>query len=163
MSIGFYRQSSLNSVKDRRNLKKIENLTTHNKYGDYQFPSCVKNISVEKLTTIEEEIINNYDYFAIDEAQFFEDLKIFVDKCLEKNKYIHCTGLISDSDKKPFGQIYMLVPYADEVKQLKAYCPYCEHWHKNAIFTKWIGSGEKNNVIEIGSSGKYIPVCGKHY
>lgn len=153
----------INSKKDTRNLKQIKNLTTHNKYQDYQFPQNVENISVDNLSEIEKEKIKIYDYLAIDESQFFKDLKEFVDTCLILGKYIHCAGLISDSDKKPFGQLYLLVPYADEVKQIKAYCAQCRYWHKNAVFTKWVGECKKTSSVEVGASGKYVPVCGKHY
>ena len=153
----------INSKKDIRDLKQIKNLTTHNKYQDYHFPDCVESFSVENLCDIEEDNLKKYDYLAIDESQFFKDLKEFVDKCLKIDKYIHCTGLLSDSDKKPFGQLYLLIPYADEVKQIKAFCTHCRYWHKNAVFTKCIGTNKKNQCIEIGAEGKYIPVCGKHY
>lgn len=154
----------INSKKDNRvELKQIKNLTTHNKFKNYEFPSFVESRKVLKLNEIVEDDIKKYDYIAIDESQFFDDLKIFVDKCLSLNKYIHCAGLLADSKKKTFGELYLLIPYADEVNQLKAICSQCKYWYKNAVFTKWIGDDEKNNQTVIGSSGKYIPVCGKHY
>jgi len=154
----------INSVKDcREDLNKIKNLTTHNKYKNYNFPHFVESINVEKLEEIKEEDIKKYDYFAIDESQFFDDLKEFVDKCLSLNKYVNCAGLIADTEKKPFGQIYRLIPYADEVKQLKAYCVYCNCWYRNAVFTKWVGKEEKKDKIVVGASGKYVPTCGEHF
>ena len=154
----------INSKKDTRNqLKQINNLTTHNKYKTYEFPNTVESIKILKLSSIDEDEIKKYDYLAIDEAQFFEDLKIFVDKCLSLNKYVHCSGLLADSEKNTFGQLYLLIPYADEVTQLKAFCKECKNWYKTAVFTKWVGEKEKNIQTDIGSVGKYISVCGKHY
>lgn len=148
---------------DREELNKINNLTTHNKYKNYKFPINVENISIDKLENLQEENIKNYDYIAIDESQFFEDLQKFVDRCLALDKYIHCAGLLSDSEKKAFGQMYLLIPYADKVNQLKAFCVYCRHWEKNAVFTKWIGDQKKGLQIDVGAENKYVPVCGKHY
>lgn len=153
----------INSVKDNRKINKNGNLTTHNKYKEYTFPSCVENVSLENLNDLSEDFIKKFDYIAIDEAQFFSDLKSFVDKCLLLNKYIHCAGLIADSEKKPFGDLYLLIPYADEVTQLKAFCKECRYWYKNAVFTKWISSEKKESQTNIGAEGKYVPVCGKHY
>jgi thymidine kinase len=154
----------INSKKDTRDeLRQINNLTTHNKYKTYEFPSSVESRKVYNLSEISVDEIKKYDYLAVDEAQFFEDLKIFVDNCSSLDTYIHCSGLIADSEKKPFGQLYLLIPYADEVTQLKAFCTECRDWHKNAVFTKWVGEKEKSKQTEVGASGKYIPVCGKHY
>lgn len=154
----------INSKKDTRDeLKKNNNLTTHNKYKTYEFPSNVESKKVLNLKEINDEEIKKYDYLAIDESQFFDDLKFFVDKCLFFNKYIHCSGLIADTEKKPFGQLYLIIPYADEVIQLKAFCKDCNSQYKNAVFTKWVGKKEKINQTEIGATGKYIPVCGEHY
>ena len=154
----------INSDKDTRSeLKQITNLTTHNKYKNYTFPISVENLSLDNLSEIKDDFLIKFDYIAIDEAQFFDGLKVFVDKCLALGKYVHCAGLIADSEKNIFGEIYLLIPYADEVNQLKAYCVECRYWYKNAVFTKWVGDGEKKSKIEIGASGKYIPVCGKHY
>jgi thymidine kinase len=154
----------INSDKDTRSeLKQVSNLTTHNKYKDYTFPISVENLSLNNLSKLENDFLDKFDYIAIDEAQFFEGLKAFVDKCLVLGKYIHCAGLIADSEKKTFGEMYLLIPYADEVNQLKAFCVECRYWYKNAVFTKWVGEEEKKSKIEIGANGKYIPVCGKHY
>lgn len=154
----------INSKKDTRDeLKQINNLTIHNNYKTYEFPSNVESRKVLNLKEISIDEIKKYEYLAIDEAQFFDDLKIFVDNCLELGKYIYCSGLLADSEKKPFGQLYLLIPYADEVTQHKAFCTECRDWHKNAVFTKWVGQKGKSKQTEVGASGKYIPVCGKHY
>jgi len=153
----------INSIKDNRELNKIKNLTTHDEYKRHTLPSYVEHISVEKLEELKEEFVAGYDYLAVDESQFFIDLDTFVEKYLKKDKYIHCCGLIADTEKKSFGKLNNLIPMADEVNSLKAFCVYCRYWKKTAVFTKWVGEGEKKNIIEIGGKGNYIPVCGKHY
>jgi thymidine kinase len=154
----------INSSKDtREELKIVKDLSTHEKYKNYDFPDYVKSIKINKLNDISDDELKKYTYLAIDESQFFDDLKGFVIKCLKLNKYIHCTGLIADSEKNQFGQLSELFIYADEINHLKAFCVYCKTWNKTASFTKWVGDEEKINKIEIGATDKYIPVCGKHY
>ncbi len=152
----------INSLKDNRDLNKFKNLTTHNKYKNYKFPKYVYHINVNKLDDINLQLLEECDYLAIDESQFFEDLEVFVKKYLKKDKYIHCAGLLSDSDKNTFGELYKLIPVADEVLHLKAFCKECNSSNKTAVFTKWIG-GEKKEKIVVGCKNKYIAVCGKHY
>lgn len=152
----------VNSLKDDRDLNKFQNLTTHNKYKNYNFPKYVNFVNVINLKDIDLELIKKSDYIAIDESQFFEDLESFVKKNLKQNKYIHCVGLLADTQKNIFGELYKLIPIADEVLHLKAFCKECNSSNKNAVFTKWIG-GEKKQKSDIGAKDKYIPVCGKHY
>jgi thymidine kinase len=123
----------------------------------------VKSIKIKKLCNIDADFLDKFKYIAIDEAQFFEDLEPFVKFWLKKDKYIHCSGLVADSDKNNFGHLYKLFCLADNVEQLKAYCVHCNSYTKNAVFTKWINSKNKKNTVEIGGSDNYIPVCGKHY
>lgn len=154
----------INSAQDtRKQLKQISGLSIHNKYKNYDFPSYIESLNIKNLKEIKDDTIKKYDYIAIDESQFFSNLKDFIDICLKLKKYVHCAGLISDSEKKPFGEIYLLIPYADEVIQLKAICSQCKILYKNAVFTKWIGNKKKINQTEIGAVDKYIPVCGKHF
>lgn len=172
----------INNYITRNNIKKINNkiliinsaldtrknessgLSTHASSLKRKLTSNnVKNIKVKNLCDIDGEFLNQFKYIAIDEAQFFNDLETFVRYWLEKNKYIHCSGLLADSDKNNFGQLYKLICLADNIEHLKSYCVKCNSYTKNAVFTKWNGSKNKENIIEIGSSDNYIPVCGKHY
>lgn len=153
----------INHSMDKRDINKIANLSTHNKFSKYNFPSYVETLDTEKLTEIDKKMLEKFEYLAIDECQFFPDLKEFVDANLKLGKYIHCSGLLADSDKLPFGQLYLLLPSADEITHLKAFCVYCKTWHKTAVFTKWIGDSEKTDKISVGAESKYVPVCGKHY
>lgn len=153
----------INSSKDNRDINKIQNLTTHNNFKQDTFPNYVSSLKTISLSLLKESDIIKYDYIAIDESQFFDDLETFVHKYLSLDKYIHCCGLIADTEKKPFGSLINLITYADEINHLKAYCKYCKYWDKNAVFTKWISDEKKEDKISIGAEGKYIPVCGKHY
>lgn len=153
----------INSSLDNRNINKIENLTTHNNFiKDYKLPPNIHTISTTALLDIF-DTVKNYDYFAIDESQFFTDLVPFVKKLLADDKYIHCVGLIADSEKNQFGQLHNLFYLADNITQMKAFCVECKSWHKNASFTKWVGKEIKKGSVFVSAKEKYIPVCGKHY
>jgi thymidine kinase len=154
----------INSNLDNRDKTTICNLTTHNNVIEKNIKSeNVDFIKTKNLCDLSKDYINKYDYIAIDESQFFNDLDIFVPFWLKKNKYIHCVGLIADTSKNIFGKMHNLFCMADEIEQLKAYCVHCQNYEKNAIFTKWNCSKNKNSLIDIGDEKKYIPVCGKHF
>lgn len=153
----------INSTMDTRKSEGFD-LSTHMSSLKRKLTSTnVKSIKVKKLCDIDADYLTYFKYIAIDEAQFFDDLEPFVRFWLKKDKYIHCSGLIADSDKNNFGHLYKLFCLADNIEQLKAYCVNCNSYTKNAVFTKWINSKNKKSPLEIGGSNNYIPVCGKHY
>lgn len=153
----------INSFMDTRKSEGFD-LSTHMSSLKRKLTSSnVKSIKVKKLCDIDADYLIQFKYIAIDEAQFFEDLEPFVRFWLKKDKYIHCSGLVADSDKNNFGCLYKLFCLADNIEQLKAYCVHCNSYIKNAVFTKWINSKNKKSPVEIGGSDNYIPVCGNHY
>lgn len=154
----------INHAIDQRNITKIGNLTTHESSVKRGINSDnVKFVSAHKLIEVDPNLITEAKYIAIDESQFYEDLEIMVRLWLKKDKYIHCVGLVADSEKNNFGQLHKLFALADNVEHLKAYCAECNSYEKNAVFTKWVAPTEKQGVVSVGSSDNYIPVCGKHY
>lgn len=154
----------INSTLDNRTTETSNDLTTHKSSLKRNLKSgCVKSIKTKRLCDIDSEFLRHFKYIAIDESQFFDDLEPFVKFWLKKDKYIHCVGLIADSEKNIFGHLLKLFPLADNIEQLKAYCIHCNSYIKNAVFTKWISSKNKKSPVEIGGSDNYIPVCGKHY
>ena len=154
----------INSSIDKRNINKIANLTTHKSlYNQDIFKDRTNTISVNNLKDIKEKILLVCDYIAIDECQFFNDLEVFVRYWLNKDKIIHCAGLIAYSDRKNFGQLKDIFCLADNIVHLKAFCMYCNTFEKTATFTKWCNKCCKNNVINPGAANKYMPVCGRHF
>lgn len=128
-----------------------ENLYSH----DLNFVRCVK---VSCLSQVDKNLILESDLVLINEAQFFSDLVEYcVEWCDVHNKKIIVSGLDGDFQRKPFGKILDLIPLADSVKKLNAYCTICKNGTL-APFTKRI-SGEKEQVV-IGSNN-YIAVCRK--
>lgn len=99
------------------------------------------------------------DVIAIDEAQFFEDLKDSVLRMINiDSKKVYVAGLNAKYDRTPFGQICCLIPEAEKIDKLCAVCFNCGEF---ANFTRLFKSNSKNIII--GSSDKYAATCRKHH
>ena len=153
----------INSILDTRRCSDF-NLSTHMSSLKRNISaSNVRSLKTKNLCDIDREFVKLFDYIAIDECQFFDDLEPFVKFWLKADKYIHCVGLIADSEKNTFGHLHKIFALADQIEQLKAYCVHCNSFTKNAVFTKWCNSKNKSSPVEIGDSDSYMPVCGRHY
>lgn len=126
------------------------------------------SIKLENFILDDKEFENilNYNVVGIDEAQFFDESIIyFVEKLLEFNIYVIVVGLDGTFERKPFGHILDLIPLADNVAKLHAYCRECYRTSQKlttAIFSFKLEKNNKNN-IDIGADEKYIPVCRECY
>ena len=128
--------------------------------------NCLK---LEKLE-IDENIINSYDSFFIDEGQFFINLYDFVKNLVDYHKkHVVVSGLDGDFNRNLFGDIIKLIPICDSVDKLTAYCNKCNNGTL-APFTKKYNLDKTSNLIDktsnlidIGGIDKYIPVCRLHY
>uniref|UniRef100_A0A6C0I8Q8 thymidine kinase n=1 Tax=viral metagenome TaxID=1070528 RepID=A0A6C0I8Q8_9ZZZZ len=108
------------------------------------------------------DLVNDYDSIFIDEGQFFPDLYDSVIMLVEKfNKHVIVSGLDGDSNRSVFGDMIRLIPMCDTVDKLRAYCNKCNDGTYGP-FTKKI-SGSPSELLDIGGSDKYIPVCRKHF
>jgi hypothetical protein len=97
----------------------------------------------------------------IEEGQFFEDLYEFVLKAVEKDKkMVVVGGLDGDCFRKPFGQILQLIPLADTLTKLTAFCKICADGTPG-IFTYRLT--ESKETIEVGGDEMYMPLCRAHY
>ena len=97
----------------------------------------------------------------IEEAQFFPDLFEFVMLSVEENKkQVVVAGLDGDKYRMPFGQILNLIPYADRIQKLTAFCRLCGDGTP-ALFS--FCSSKKQDQILVGASENYQAVCRKHY
>jgi len=142
----------INYIGDNRYSK--DSISTH----DLTKVKCLK---LEKLMSLNENIINGYDSFFIDEGQFFTDLYPFVKIAVEKyNKHVVVSGLDGDSNRNPFGDIIKLIPICDTIDKLTAYCIKCNNGTLGP-FTKKISAS--NTIVDIGGIDKYLPVCRNHY
>lgn len=98
----------------------------------------------------------------IEEAQFFPDLYDMVLHAVEiHKKNVIVIGLDGDSDRKPFGDILKLIPYADTITRLTALCKRCGDG-SSAHFTALV-QGSKDAQVCVGGSEKYEAMCRRHY
>tara|TARA_R110002012_G_scaffold86345_1_gene214711 strand:+ start:448 stop:984 length:537 start_codon:yes stop_codon:yes gene_type:complete len=141
----------VNSTKDSRSTEQV--LKTH----DEVCFNCVKTHKLTDLLT--DENFKNASIIGIDEGQFFEDLDEFVKHALPLQKHIIIASLDGDSNQQNFGKTLSLIPLADEVDKLKAYCMECNDGTL-APFTKRIVHTTQQELV--GSNEYYSAVCRKH-
>jgi thymidine kinase len=126
---------------------------------DNQKENC---IIIEDLDTITDDIINDYIYIIIDEAQFIKNLKNKVLYWIEKlNKNVIIAGLNCDFQRNPIGEIIDLIPYADICNIKTSLCKICNDG-TTALFSHRKCNKNKEQIL-IGSNDLYIPVCRTHY
>jgi len=154
----------INSIKSINNNIIVINYLYDNRYSTDSVSThnstSIKSLRVITLMEIDKVLISKTEYIFIDEAQFFTDLYQFVSEYCDTKKII-ISGLDGDCNRNKFGTIIDLIPLSDSVLKLKAYCIKCRDGTYGP-FTKKI---ENNNteIIDIGGSDKYIPVCRYHY
>lgn len=149
-SIG-YKVLLVNYIDDTR--YGVECVASHDK--DIEKAVCIKTLSeIDALVKS-----NEYQVIAIDEGQFFTDLYEYVTQWADNlNVHIVISGLDGRSDRKPFGDILRLIPFAEEVERLSAFCAICRDGTLG-VFSKYYGTSNDTNEIGIN----YKPVCRKHY
>jgi thymidine kinase len=104
----------------------------------------------------------DYRVVAIDEGQFFPDLFDHVTRWVdEMDIHVVVVGLDGTFDRTPFGDMLRLLPHAEEVERLTAYCAVCRDGTP-AIFSKRTQAGN-TTVMAIGGAAMYQPVCRRHF
>lgn len=97
----------------------------------------------------------------IEEAQFFEDLYLFVKESIEHGKDVYVAGLQSDFRMKPFDNILSLIPLSDKIIHLTSECMHigCRN---RASFSRCLNRASciENNI---GGNEKYISTCRTHH
>ena len=119
-------------------------------------------VCVASLQQLEDSVVlSDYDVIVIDEGQFFPDLFEKVSGWADNAPYhlIVC-GLDGDSERRPFGDMLRLVPHAEKVERLTAYCAICRDG-TIAHFSKRFQ--QIDSQVAIGAGDMYKPVCRRHY
>jgi len=143
--------SALDNRYDKRGVIK-----THDEYSY----TAVKANTIKEIDD-NTRILVDVDVVAIDEGQFFADLKEYVVKFAEEyNKRVIVSGLMTDCKRQKFGHIIDLLHYTNHITYKTALCVTCGDGTK-ALFTKKNGNVE--NQIDVGSSDKYVPLCRNCY
>jgi len=131
-------------------------IVTHDKES---YPATAVQNLMELKTLVE---YHNAECVIIEEAQFFTDLLDFVLYAVEvHNKQVICVGLDGDAQRKPFGQLLQLVPYADSVKKYTSLCSHCHDGTKGIFTSRKDGTFEKQ--VSVGGGDQYEPLCRKHF
>jgi thymidine kinase len=143
----------------------VVNYAHDTRYGS----NCISSHDIDQhpakplhaLRDISETDLSGVNVLIIDEAQFFPDLYEKVTQWADTLPlHIVVCGLDGDSERNMFGDMLRLLPHAEEVVRLNAYCSKCldgtlAHFSKRIIATQ--------EQIAIGGKDMYIPVCRKHY
>jgi thymidine kinase len=117
------------------------------------FP-CLKAASLLDIDVV------NVDAVFVNEGQFFPDLVVACSRWADElHIHVFVCGLDGDFKRDVFGSLLGLIPVADEVHKLHAYCFKCKDGTL-APFSARLS--EEKNQISIGASN-YIAVCRKHY
>lgn len=153
----------INSILDKERRSNDEGcIETHD---HKQYPAImVKNLNEIKINTLYN---NKYEYaeiIVIDEAQFYDDLYEFMRTELfstTNKKLFLVAGLSGDYNMEPIGDILKLIPMADDIKKLDAYCIYCKDGTIASFTSKLIKNDNKQ--IEVGKDDIYSPCCRDHY
>jgi len=144
----------------------VINFAGDTRYGTNQIAShdvdTERAICVKRLEGVEASVRSGaYHMIIIDEGQFFADLFERVTSWADELPiHIVVAGLDGDSDRRPFGSLLQLVPHAEEVVRLSAFCGLCKDGTE-AHFSKCIQA--KADQVLVGGADSYMPVCRKHY
>lgn len=141
------------------------NFSTHCK----MIKNTVLNFDSMKIKNIDEinfDSLKAYDVIGCDEIQFYgKSIIPFVLKLVEDfNKHVIVVGLDSTSERKKFGYILDLIPFANSVTKMTAACKRCfkkDGKFVDAIFTHRIS--ESKETVLIGASGMYDSTCRSCY
>jgi len=154
----------VNSILDKqRQTTEESSIETHD---NKNWPAImVSNLNELKTN---ETYKNKYDYaeiVIIDEAQFYTDLDHFMKTELfshTNKKMFIVAGLSGDYKMEPIGDIIKLVPMADEIQKLYAYCIYCKDGTL-ASFTSKLSTYNNTDQILVGKNDIYSPCCRDHF
>ena len=145
----------------------VANYAADTRYGKDRVSSHDKEfeaaVCVDRLECLEAMVRSgSYHVLAIDEGQFFPDLFEKVTAWADELPiHIVISGLDGTSDRAPFGDMLRLIPHAEEVERLSAFCAVCRDGTV-AVYSKYV-AGDKGDDVVIGAGESYHPVCRRHY
>lgn len=145
----------------------VVNYVADTRYGTNRIASHDKEfekaVCVERLALLEAEVRSGeYQVLAIDEGQFFSDLFEKITQWADELPiHIVISGLDGTSSREPFGDILHLIPHAEEVERLSAFCAVCRDGTV-AVYSQYVAAFHKHDVM-IGGAESYRPVCRAHY
>ena len=141
----------INSSKDTRNEESV--LETHDK----ETFECLKTCNLLEVPICKQ--YQNAKVIAVDETQFFDNLRFFIEQAMKDNKHVILAGLDGDFRQHVFGELLSVIPLADDVTKLKALCMECMDGTLGPFTKRTVG----NTLQElVGAGDIYRAVCRKH-
>jgi thymidine kinase len=143
----------------------VVNYAHDTRYGS----NCISSHDIDQhpakplhvLDELTDSDLSGVNVLIIDEAQFFPDLYVNVKRWADTLPlHIVVCGLDGDSERNMFGDMLRLVPHAEEVVRLNAYCSKCRDGTPAHFSRRIVATPEQ---VAIGGKDMYIPVCRKHY
>lgn len=121
-------------------------------------------VNAVAMTNLQEalDICGSYDIVFVDEGQFFHDLHVVCMELVETiGKHVVVSALDGTYERKPFEQVMMLVPFADDVIRLNALCIMCKDGTSAAFSKRIVNAGETDEFV--GGIESYVSVCRRHF
>ncbi|PIC35705.1 hypothetical protein B9Z55_014978 [Caenorhabditis nigoni] len=118
-----------------------------------------RTVKAHRLAEVASQIFSDdVQVVSIDEGQFFEDLAETCEELAQRGKVVCVAALNGTFERKPFPQISLLLPYANEIKQVTAVCVECGA-QANFSFRSTLDK----KVEVIGGSESYTALCRECY
>lgn len=143
-------------VEEIKQLASAARMVTH----DFKSIPCVACARLMPLIQSNTPVLQEAAVILINEGQFFDDLREFVDDRLRARKQLYVCGLDGDFERRRFGHMLDLIPLCDKVTKLTSLCVRCKDGTPG-IFSKRITTDTTQTVI--GGHDVYIPVCRRCY
>jgi len=144
----------------------VVNFAADTRYGTNRVTSHDREfeeaVCVGTLAEVQELLeTGQYQVLAVDEAQFFPDLYERVTKWADTLPlHIVLSGLDGTSERAVFGDLLRLIPHAEEVERLTAFCSVCRDGTVATFSQRIVASQE---TVAIGGAESYRPVCRRHF
>lgn len=149
----------INHALDIRSENAADNVTTHSS----QFRGLSDKITSVKVTNLSQVKVDNFKVIGVDESNFFDDLfEVIVEWVEHQHKIVFVAGLAGDIFNRPIGHTLELIPYADSVVKLTAFCKQCLTQRPRLVdapFTARLSSSKEQ--VMVGGSELYLPLCRK--
>ena len=112
--------------------------------------------TVATLADVPDAELQAADVLLVNEAQFFPDAAVWIQRAVDEHgKRVHAAGLDGDFLRRPFGTWLELVPLADTISKLRAFCGGCRT--REALFSHRTCNSTKVELI--GADTMYRPLC----
>lgn len=104
----------------------------------------------------------DYDVIGIDEGHWYPDLLPVIHDFVKAGMHVIICGLISTEHLKRLGELDTLLPMADDITYLKAYCAVCRDSHGTTVEAPFSWRYNPGPSF-VGGAEQYKAVCRRHH